>query len=288
MRSVILVPCIHLRRCNSSTSAVAGATHKLKSAFIQGASKGIGLEYTKQLLNKHKVPLVFATYRSSNPSQLYELQSSLNRNDQQLHILRLDLNEEASIIEASKQTQQMLEEHSMDRLQCLINCSGILHDTESKMEPERSLNMINEEWLKILFQTHSIGPLLVLKHFHQLLAANAQKNSDPSILVNMSARVASIGDNGLGGWYGYRASKCALNQITKTASIELKRKNVITFCLHPGTVATDLSKPFQRGVKPEKLFDCEYSVECLLDIILNADMSMNGGYFDYKKDVIPW
>ena len=79
-----------------------------------------------------------------------------------------------------------------------------------------------------------------------------------------------------------------MNQITKTSSHELKRKNIITFCLHPGTVATDLSKPFQSGVKPGKLFDVEYSVECLLDIIINADKSMNGGYYDWKKEPIVW
>jgi len=257
----------------------------IQSAFIQGASKGIGLEFTKQLLLRHRVPLVFATYRNSNPSKLRELESSLNSN-QKLHIFSMDLANEASIEYAAEQTKQCLIDANHERLQCLINCSGLLHNEQTGMDPERSLDSINEAWLKLLFQTHCVGPLLVLKYFHKLLA-NKEKDS-PSTCVNMSARVASISDNRLGGWYGYRASKAALNQITKTASIELRRHNITTFALHPGTVNTSLSKPFHRGIKAEKLFTTEYSVECMLKIICNADSAMNGGFFDYNKDAIPW
>lgn len=106
----------------------------------------------------------------------------------------------------------------------------------------------------------------------------------------MSARVGSIGDNGLGGWYSYRASKAALNQLTKTLSIELARKHhaVAAVLLHPGTCNTDLSKPFQRNVKPEKLFSRERGVTQLLHIIDNITMGDTGRFIAWDGTDIQW
>ena len=106
----------------------------------------------------------------------------------------------------------------------------------------------------------------------------------------MSARVGSIGDNRLGGWYSYRASKAALNQLTKTMAIELRRKNqnVAAILLHPGTVDTDLSKPFQKNVAPEKLFTRERAVEQLLRIIDGVEMKDTGKYYAWDGSEIPW
>lgn len=110
------------------------------------------------------------------------------------------------------------------------------------------------------------------------------------MLANLSARVGSIGDNRLGGWYSYRASKAALNQLTKCLSLELarKRQNVACVLLHPGTADTDLSVPFQRNVAPEKLFTKERTVRQLLDIVDRTTMEDSGGYFAWDSTTIPW
>lgn len=110
------------------------------------------------------------------------------------------------------------------------------------------------------------------------------------MIANLSARVGSIGDNRLGGWYSYRSSKAALNQLTKTMSIELGRKGrkVASLLLHPGTCDTDLSAPFQRNVAPEKLFTRERGVRQLLDIIDRATMEDNGKFYAWDGSEIPW
>ncbi|GAB4819422.1 hypothetical protein N2152v2_006468 [Parachlorella kessleri] len=110
------------------------------------------------------------------------------------------------------------------------------------------------------------------------------------MVANLSARVGSIGDNRLGGWYSYRASKTALNQLTKCAALEFERKRQAVACilLHPGTVDTDLSKPFQKNVKPEKLFSKERAVRQLLDIIDRTTMRETGKYYAWDGQEIPW
>ncbi|CAO2823178.1 unnamed protein product [Amaranthus hypochondriacus] len=111
-----------------------------------------------------------------------------------------------------------------------------------------------------------------------------------AVVANLSARVGSIGDNNLGGWHSYRASKAALNQLTKTVSVEMARKKdpIICLLLHPGTVDTDLSRPFQRNVPREKLFTKEFSVNKLLSIIDGANIHDNGKFFAWDGQEIPW
>ncbi|KAK8504535.1 hypothetical protein V6N12_017814 [Hibiscus sabdariffa] len=113
---------------------------------------------------------------------------------------------------------------------------------------------------------------------------------DVAVVANVSARVGSIGDNRLGGWHSYRSSKAALNQLTKTISVEFGRKKDPVACilLHPGTVDTDLSRPFQRNVPAEKLFTKEFSVQKLLNIINNTKQQDNGKFFAWDGQEIPW
>ncbi len=107
-----------------------------------------------------------------------------------------------------------------------------------------------------------------------------------SRIVNISARVGSISDNHLGGWYSYRISKAALNMFTKTLSIEMKKHQCCVISLHPGTTDTDLSKPFQKNVKPIKLFSTSYSVEQMLNVISTLDMSKSGKFYGYDGSEI--
>lgn len=110
------------------------------------------------------------------------------------------------------------------------------------------------------------------------------------MIANLSARVGSIGDNRLGGWYSYRASKAALNQLTKTMSLELARKNqkVAAVLLHPGTVDTDLSQPFQRNVVPEKLFTKERAIRQLLKVVDGVQMKDTGSYLAFDGTPVVW
>lgn len=111
---------------------------------------------------------------------------------------------------------------------------------------------------------------------------------DLSRIVNVSARVGSITDNSLGGWYSYRMSKAALNMFTKTCSVELRRHNCVVLSIHPGTTDTDLSIPFQKNVLPGKLFPVEYSVSCMLDVIWESTLAETGNFFAYDGTKIPF
>ncbi|KAG0473836.1 hypothetical protein HPP92_015693 [Vanilla planifolia] len=144
----------------------------------------------------------------------------------------------------------------------------------------------------LTYEVNAVGPILVLKHMWPLLkvGGGSGTNKNFALVANLSARVGSIGDNGLGGWHSYRSSKTALNQLTKTISVEFARKKdqIICILLHPGTVDTDLSKPFQRNVPPGKLFTAEFSVQKLLNIINNAKSSDNGKFYAWDGQEIPW
>jgi NAD(P)-dependent dehydrogenase (short-subunit alcohol dehydrogenase family) len=114
------------------------------------------------------------------------------------------------------------------------------------------------------------------------------RRDGPSRTALLSARVGSIADNRLGGWYGYRASKAALNQFVRTAAIEIARTRpqAVVVALHPGTVDTDMSRPFQANVSPEKLFSPEHSANCLLDVLDRLTAEQSGGFFDWAGEAI--
>ena len=152
--------------------------------------------------------------------------------------------------------------------------TGLLHDSE--VRPEKSLRDIDQEGLTRLFAVNAIGPALVAKHFVPLLPRQGR-----CIFAALSARVGSISDNRLGGWYGYRASKAALNMIIKTLAIEVARTRPDAICvgLHPGTVDSGLSKPFQRGVPPQRLFSPDRAATHLLKVIDNLTPAQTGRCF---------
>ena len=106
-------------------------------------------------------------------------------------------------------------------------------------------------------------------------------NFEACIVANLSARVGSISDNNLGGWYSYRISKAGLNQATRTMALELGRQSVWCVALHPGTTDTDLSKPFQANVKPSSLFPVEFTVNQLLSVIDSVHAEHSGGLYDW-------
>ncbi|KAJ8758624.1 hypothetical protein K2173_000345 [Erythroxylum novogranatense] len=253
-------------------------------SMVQGASRGIGLEFVRQLLEKKNKGHVIATCR--RPDESTGLRDLKHKFAERLDILQLDLTRESTMEESAKFVRE-----KYSSLNLLINASGIL-SIPNVIQPETTLNKVEKSSLMLAYEVNAVGPILVMKHMWPLLKAGGGSGTerDVAVVANLSARVGSIGDNRLGGWHSYRSSKAALNQLTKTVSVEFARKKDPITCilLHPGTVDTDLSKPFQRNVPQGKLFSKEFSVQKLLNIIDNAKSSHNGKFVAWDGQAIPW
>lgn len=245
----------------------------MRTAVIQGASRGIGLELTRQLLERGD--RVVATCRA--PSRASALQE-LARHHDALDVVALDVEDEATIAAAFDSISARI-----DRIHLLMNVAGVLHDEH--MAPEKRLRDIDAAALERAFRVNALGPLLVMRH-----AAALIPRDEASVIANLSARVGSIEDNRLGGWYAYRASKAAQNQFTRTAAIEMKRRypRLIVVALHPGTVATDLSEPFRGGVPADRLFSVERAARQLLAVVGALTPADSGGFFAWDGAAIPW
>ena len=163
----------------------------------------------------------------------------------------------------------------------VIVATGYLHGDGAG--PEKDWRQLDANHLARNFAINATGPALVAKHFLPLLPDGGRSG-----FAVLSARVGSISDNRLGGWYGYRASKAALNMLVRTLSVELKRKKPDAFCvaLHPGTVDTDLSAPFQRGVAEGKLFAPDYSADKLLEVLDTMTSEQSGRIFAWDGEEI--
>jgi len=241
--------------------------------LIVGATRGIGLGFVKHFLTQDDTH-IFATYRHAESAQsLMALQSAHPSN---LTLIRWDITQDEDFLQGvdviKTQTQS---------LDLVLYCVGILHD--QTLAPEKSLKQITREGLEKYFQINSIGGILLAKHVMPLL-----KHKNRNLLAFISAKVGSIEDNYLGGWYGYRASKAALNMLVKTTAIEYARRSpqTLVLSLHPGTTDTDLSKPFQRNVPPEKLFSVERPVQQLVKVMDQATVS--GQFFSWDGTILPW
>jgi len=166
-------------------------------------------------------------------------------------------------------------------LELVFVATGVLHDG---FEPERSFKALEAAHLRRDFEVNAVGPALLARHLIPLLPRDRR-----ALFVALSARVGSIGDNRLGGWHSYRASKAALNMILKTLAVELARTHpqAVVAGLHPGTVDTDLSKPFQRGVTLETLFTPEQSAAHLLAVLDGLQPADSGGVFAWDGARVP-
>ena len=166
----------------------------------------------------------------------------------------------------------------------VINCAGVLHAADG-MAPERRLREVRGDWLARAFEVNATGPILLAKHIEDLLP-----RKDRAVFASLSARVGSIGDNRLGGWYAYRASKAAQNMLLRTLSVELPRRarGAIVVALHPGTTDTDLSRPFQASVPREKLFPADRAARQLLAVIDGLRPPDNGTFYAWDGRQVPW
>lgn len=235
------------------------------NAVVVGASGGIGKALVEQLLAYPSVAQVHALTRNAD---------SFQSSSEKLKVSAVDILDETSVERASESV-------SDTPVDLLIIASGILHG--ENVSPEKSLRTFQRDSFAQVMEVNTIAPMLVAKHF-----LSKMNRRDRSVFSVISARVGSISDNRLGGWYSYRASKAALNMLLKTLSIESRRTmpNLIIAGLHPGTVDTRLSKPFQRNVKPEKLFTPDQSATYLLNVVNDLSVEQSGNLFAWDGQLI--
>jgi NAD(P)-dependent dehydrogenase (short-subunit alcohol dehydrogenase family) len=246
-------------------------------ALVQGGSRGVGLAFVEHLLALPSTALVFASSR--DPEGASALRALKEREPDRLRLLAIDVTNESTIEAAADEVKQHTE-----RLQLVLNCTGVLHH-EGGLSPEKRLLDVKPDHLMESFSVNAFGALLMAKHFSPFVC-----HGERAVWASLSARVGSIEDNRLGGWYAYRASKAAQNMFTRTIAIELKRrsKQLVCVALHPGTVDTGLSRPFQKRVPPEKLFSPALAASQLLDVINGLTPDDTGCFFAWDGQPIPW
>ena len=243
---------------------------------ISGASRGIGLAFAQQLLQRSGDTTVIAASRSgSEAPALRQLQLDFPG---RVAPMACDVTNAGDCKTLAAQVKADYDQP----VDLLLNVAGVLHEAgTSGYMPERSLAQVDADRMAQVFATNAIGPVLMTQAF-------APQFRKGSVVGNLSARVGSISDNGLGGWWSYRMSKAALNMATVNMSIELKRKGAIAIALHPGTTDTGLSEPFQKNVKPEKLFTPQYSAGSMLDVIEGLKPEDTGRFFAYDGSPIEY
>ncbi len=252
-----------------------------KTYLIIGGTGGIGQAMTKQLVaatakekNDDQAKIrVFATYHNSVP----------NIEADNLYWLKMDVSDESSI----KQALENIQQHT-DHIDWVINCVGLLHNEQA--QPEKALRQMETEFFLKNMQINALASMLIAKHIKPLLKKAERSQDNPAIFATISARVGSISDNELGGWYSYRMSKAALNMGMKNLSIEWGRalKDVCVVVMQPGTVNTQLSAPFQSNVADGHLFSPAFSAESLLEVLSKMGAEQTGSFVDWAGESIRW
>ena len=234
--------------------------------IIVGSTGGIGSAFINTLAATDQVEQIYALSRQgqSHPSP-------------KVANLTFDFTNESSIEAAA---EALRETGPFDL--CII-ATGLLQG--EGITPEKNMRAMSLEAFQKSFMINTFGPAVTAKYFLPLM-----RRDNKAVFAALSARVGSISDNRIGGWYAYRASKAALNMIIKTLSIEFGRrfKETVIIGLHPGTVDTDLSKPFQRNVTEGRLFTPEYSASKLLAVIEHATPEDSGSLFAWDGKPVPF
>jgi NAD(P)-dependent dehydrogenase (short-subunit alcohol dehydrogenase family) len=231
---------------------------------VFGATGGIGAALVEQLSDDARCAAIYVGARRAPAAS------------GKLRPFQFNLEDETSIASAARQFE------AGGPLHLVLVATGVLHSDD--MQPEKSWRALSPETLARAFAINATGPALIAKHTLGLLS-----REDKAVFAALSARVGSIGDNRLGGWHAYRASKAALNMMVKCCSIELSRRNPSAVCvtLHPGTVDTALSQPFQRIVTPEKLFSAEHSARELMAVLERLEPNDSGACFAWDGQRMP-
>ncbi|XP_043118665.1 C-factor [Puntigrus tetrazona] len=258
-------------------------------ALVQGASRGLGFEFCRYLLFNRPPAAVVATCR--NPDAAHRLAALREQHPDRLTVLELDACREEDIASAAESVRA-----AFGKVDLIINSAAMLHPSG---KGETHLRDVSAQGVISTLTINAVGPLVMAKYFAPLLQKGTgafgqqppnKEKQHSGIIVNMTARVGSIGDNALGGWYSYRMSKAALNMATRNLSIELGRgrSKIVCVSLHPGTVKTDLSRPYHHNIPNNKLFSTEHSVQCLMNIIDTLNMYKTGKAYAWDNTEIPW
>ena len=238
-----------------------------KRALVIGSGGGIGAALVDQLAASGQFDRIYAGNRRPH--------AACHSN---VTMLTIDILDDDTLAEAGRQIAQ---EGALD---LLIVATGILH-RGTDIRPEKSLRQLDVSAMAEIFAVNSIGPALVAKHFLPMLARKQR-----AVAIFLSARVGSIADNRLGGWHSYRASKAALNALVRCFAIEVGRSSpdAIVAALHPGTVDTPLSEPFQARIAGSSLFSADHSAARILTVIDRLSPTDSGGFFGWDGRPIPY
>ena len=235
---------------------------------VFGGSGGIGSALIRKVVENYPDAEIFATWHNTPPAD--EMNVSWES---------VDLCSEASIGSYAS---------TFNDVHWLINAVGMLH-SGSKM-PEKTVRAIDAEFFISNVQLNALATLLIAKHFKDALSSPSEIAGTTRQFATISAKVGSIEDNRLGGWYSYRCSKAALNMAIKNLSIEWRRTlpSVCVTALHPGTTETQLSAPFQRNVPDGKLFSPDKTAEYLIKRLSQLTPEDTGKFLTYDGEVLPW
>lgn len=247
----------------------------MHSYLIFGAQSGIAQGVIQLLLTNSSVDItVHAFSRGAQPSQLNELEHGASK-------LVWHQLEDYDVDTLNKNLAE-LELPSLD-LAGVYVFNGILHNDD--FMPEKALSQFNQSQFEAVMHANTTVPVTIIQ---QVLATINSKQSFK--IAALSARIGSIGDNGLGGWHSYRASKAALNMLLQNIAIEASRrfKGIKVISYHPGTTDTPLSVPFQSNVPDGKLFDKQQSAQYFLDVVAAQSFDQTLSYVDWQGNSIPW
>ena len=235
-------------------------------AVVVGAGGGIGGALVAGLAEDADMAGVIALSRRPGPAS-----------GGRVHADAIDIGDPTSIERAAARLAGLAAP-----IRLVIVATGMLHD--GQIQPEKSYRALDADALLESYRINAVGPALVARHMLPLLAPSGR-----SVFAALSARVGSIGDNRSGGWHGYRASKAALNMILRNLAIETRRRTPELICvgLHPGTVETGLSRPFQRNVPGPQLFTPEFSAARLLAVIDGLRPEKSGSVLDWQGETVP-
>lgn len=272
-----------------------------KKVLLIGGTSGIGKALLERMLEDNKVEQIFATYHRRRPivnhpnnedpdvKEPGTKATATKDTDTKTKVvwLAMDVTSEPSI----KQTIEQISEH-VDHIDWVINAVGLLHN--GSHQPEKAVRQLDPDFFIDNMKVNALPSLLIAKYIKPLLQARLKAGKpneiEPAIYATISARVGSISDNKLGGWYSYRMSKAALNMGMKTLAIEWQRslKNVCVAVMQPGTVDTPLSKPFQANVAKDKLFKPQQCADNLMTVLSQLTAEDTGCFVDWAGKPIEW
>lgn len=244
---------------------------KHQSHLVIGASGGIGQAVVQDIATRYPNDTVYAISRG-------EIDTTFNSN---VVAIAMQTDDETAIKHWLAQCKA-----EGTAFHTVVCCTGMLHGEidQQRIRPEKRLEDIHRDQMLAYFDANTVVPSLWLKHLvNHMVSTNAY-------IAMLSARVGSISDNRLGGWYGYRASKAALNMMIKTSQVEYGRRspNTILVSYHPGTVDTGLSKPFQANVKPEKLFTPAFTAQQLITHLAGLNREQAPYFIDWEGKLVNW